>query len=57
MNTPQTQKKTNKKPLSEKDLIKKYEAPKIKNDFASKKQMYIEQTDKNYKDGDRNWLK
>lgn len=54
MNTPQTQKKTNKKPLSEKDLIKKYEAPKIKNDFASKKQMYIEQTDKNYKDGDRN---
>ncbi len=48
------QKKNKKTKLSEKDLLKKYESPKIKNDFASKKNMYLEQTDKNYKDGDRN---
>ena len=42
------------KPLSEKDLLKKYEAPKIKKDFKTKKEMYLEQTDRNYKDGDRN---
>jgi len=44
----------------EKDLIKKYET----NDFKKqrkfskeKKEMYLKQTDRNYKDGDRNWLK
>ncbi len=41
----------------EKDLIKKYET----NDFKKqrkfskeKKEMYLKQTDRNYKDGDRN---
>lgn len=40
----------------EKDLIKKYETPKKpnKNDFNTKKEMYLKQTDRNYKDGDRN---
>lgn len=39
----------------EKQLIKKYEAPKSRSPFdANKKKMYQEQTDKNYKDGDRN---
>jgi len=43
----------------EKNLIKKYEAPKStkNNDFSKKKEMYLKQTDRNYKDGDRNWLK
>ena len=40
----------------EKELIKKFEAPKIKNvnSFDKKKEMYLKQTDRNYKDGDRN---
>jgi hypothetical protein len=40
----------------EKNLIKKYESgqkPK-KNTFQDKKEMYLKQTDRNYKDGDRN---
>ena len=40
----------------EKDLIKKFEGNKkpTKNTFDSKKEMYLKQTDRNYKDGDRN---
>ena len=41
----------------EKDLIKKFEGNKKtnnKNTFDSKKEMYLKQTDRNYKDGDRN---
>ena len=39
----------------EKNLIKKYEGGKIKKtNFNDKKEMYIKQTDRNYKDGDRN---
>ena len=41
----------------EKDLIKKFESgkkPNKKNTFDSKKEMYLKQTDRNYKDGDRN---
>lgn len=39
----------------EKDLIKKFESPKAKrNSFDNKKEMYLKQTDRNYKDGDRN---
>ena len=44
----------------EKDLIKKFESgkkPNKKNTFDSKKEMYLKQTDRNYKDGDRNWSK
>jgi len=42
--------------LKEKDLIKKYESGKRKknNTFDVKKEMYLKQTDRNYKDGDRN---
>ena len=43
----------------QKDLIKKYESgkrTKPSDSFKDKKKMYQEQTDKNYKDGDRNWL-
>lgn len=40
----------------EKDLIKKYESKRKQASFDSKKEMYIKQTDRNYKDGDRNWL-
>ena len=36
------------------ELIKKYESNKKKSSFIEKKNMYLEQTDKNYKDGDRN---
>ena len=36
------------------ELIKKYESNKKKRSFIEKKNMYLEQTDKNYKDGDRN---
>ena len=45
-----------KKPLttSEKELIKKYESGKKKTPFKDKKEMYLKQTDRNYKDGDRN---
>lgn len=40
----------------EKDLIKKFETPNRKrnNTFDNKKEMYLKQTDRNYKDGDRN---
>lgn len=39
----------------EKDLIKKYEGGKVKKPtFKDKKEMYLKQTDRNYKDGDRN---
>ena len=39
-----------------KALIKKYESGKktTKNAFNEKKEMYLKQTDRNYKDGDRN---
>ena len=39
-----------------KDLLKKYDFNKKRNkkDFNNKKEMYIKQTDRNYKDGDRN---
>ena len=38
-------------------LIKKFEAGQKlkKNSFEDKKEMYLKQTDRNYKDGDRNW--
>lgn len=40
---------------NEKKLLKKYESPsKKKNAFEQKKEMYLKQTDRNYKDGDRN---
>ena len=41
----------------QKDLIKKYESGKKttpKDTFKAKRSMYQEQTDRNYKDGDRN---
>ena len=38
----------------EKDLIKKYESNKKRTPFKDKKEMYLKQTDRNYKDGDRN---
>lgn len=38
----------------EKDLLKKYEANRKKEGFEEKKEMYLRQTDRNYKDGDRN---
>ena len=38
----------------EKELIKKYESKKKTQDFNTKKEMYLKQTDRNYKDGDRN---
>ncbi len=39
----------------EKELIKKYESVKKTNtSFNQKKEMYLKQTDRNYKDGDRN---
>lgn len=37
-----------------KELLKKYEHPKKRDTFESKKEMYLKQTDRNYKDGDRN---
>ncbi|MGM9969923.1 MAG: hypothetical protein ACI35S_05960 [Anaeroplasma sp.] len=40
--------------MREQQLIKKYEAPKKKLSFEQKKEMYLKQTDRNYKDGDRN---
>ena len=40
---------------AEKNLIKKYEMKKTKKtSFKDKKEMYLKQTDRNYKDGDRN---
>ncbi len=44
----------NQKKISEKDLIKKYESKKKSVPFEQKKEMYLKQTDRNYKDGDRN---
>ena len=47
------------KPLTqkEKELIKKYEGGNRRRaTFKDKKEMYLKQTDRNYKDGDRNWL-
>lgn len=38
----------------EKELIKKYESGRKIESFEKKKEMYIKQTDKNYKDGDKN---
>lgn len=38
----------------EKELIKKFESKQKKQSFDSKKEMYLKQTDRNYKDGDRN---
>jgi len=41
----------------EKELLKKYDfnkKTKPKKEFDSKKEMYLKQTDRNYKDGDRN---
>ena len=38
----------------EKELIKKFEGPKRRPSFKDKKEMYLKQTDRNYKDGDRN---
>lgn len=43
--------------ISERDLIKKFEQSTFKQDrkFTNeKKEMYLKQTDRNYKDGDRN---
>ena len=50
---------TSKKNLTqkEKDLIKKYETndfKKQRNFSNEKREMYLKQTDRNYKDGDRN---
>ena len=44
------------KPLTtkEKDLIKKIEKQSKKTSFEEKKEMYLKQTDRSYKDGDRN---
>lgn len=44
------------KPLTtkEKELIKKIEKQKGSQSFQNKKEMYLKQTDRNYKDGDRN---
>ena len=44
------------KPLTtkEKELIKKIEKQGNKTSFKDKKEMYLKQTDRNYKDGDRN---
>lgn len=48
---------TDKLTQKQKDLIKKYEDKNFKKNKTmtkEKKKMYINQTDKNYKDGDRN---
>ncbi len=37
-----------------KELIAKYEKNVKKTSFKDKKEMYLKQTDRNYKDGDRN---
>ncbi|MGL4949988.1 MAG: hypothetical protein ACRC5M_06370 [Anaeroplasmataceae bacterium] len=45
----------NKLTQSEKDLIKKIENKQTKtNSFDKLKESYLEQTDRNYKDGDKN---
>lgn len=38
----------------EKELIKKYESPKKQMPKKDLKEEYLKQTDRNYKDGDRN---
>lgn len=38
----------------EKELIKKIEKRNNYSNFKNKKEMYLKQTDRNYKDGDRN---
>lgn len=38
----------------EKELIKKIEQKKKPKPFTERQEMYIKQTDRNYKDGDRN---
>lgn len=38
----------------EKELLKKYETNRKGHSFEEKKEMYLKQTDRNYKDGDRN---
>lgn len=41
----------------QKELLRKYEGGKKKpqkSSFNTKKEMYLQQTDRNYKDGDRN---
>lgn len=40
--------------LSERDFIKKRKKRSSENNFDSKKEMYLKETDRNYKDGDRN---
>lgn len=40
--------------LNERDLIKKIEKRQQRENFEQKKEMYLKQTDRNYKDGDRN---
>ena len=43
--------------MNTKELLKKYDfnkKTKHKKEFDSKKEMYLKQTDRNYKDGDRN---
>lgn len=40
--------------LNERDLIKKIEKRQQRESFEQKKEMYLKQTDRNYKDGDRN---
>lgn len=44
------------RPLTTKDrnLIKRIEKQNNKKTFDDKKEMYLRQTDRNYKDGDRN---
>lgn len=42
------------KKVDYKKLIDKYENKKKKTTFNEKKEMYLAQTDRNYKDGDRN---
>lgn len=46
--------KNNELTLKEKELIKKYESPKKKTPKKDLKEEYLKQTDRNYKDGDRN---
>lgn len=40
--------------LKERELIKKYEGGKKKTTTKPSKEDYLKQTDRNYKDGDRN---
>jgi len=47
-------KKQQKKKLSDKDLIKKYEGVVKKVPFSKKQEMYLKQINRNYKEGDLN---